>query len=276
MKKISLFIIVGICCFMTYADSGKKSVTGATPILISQRTVKVILFPLQSAVVASMVDAVVGKYNFKEGEIFDHDDVICMLDDRRYRQIYNKAKASFDETIIECQYSENRFKRNQDLYKKGIVGKDELEKSNLERSVSQAKKKTSLADMTMAKLNLDSCKIVAPFTGRLVRQVVHEHEFVRSGQPIFSMINDTKLLAVMHLPSRLKNSVMPGQQFKIEIDELGQVYSGQVYEIAGDIDPGSRTFSVKLMIDNPKRLLAAGMSGVLIDMPKKLKNTIKE
>jgi RND family efflux transporter MFP subunit len=275
MKKISLFMLTGICCFMAYAGPIKKKMTDS-PILLRQRTVKVIVFPLQSAVVASMVDAVVGKYKFKEGEVFEQNDSICLLDERRYQQIYNKSKAVVDETNIECKYSDDRFTRNQELYKKGIIGEDELEKSRLDRSISQTKRKNAIADMTMAKLNLDSCKIIAPFTGRLVRQVVHEHEFVRAGQPILSIINDTQLLAVMHLPSKLKNSVMLGQQFKVKIDETGQLYSGLVYEIAGDIDPGSRTFSIKLLIDNQQRLLAAGMSGLLIDMPQKLKNAIKE
>ena len=275
MKKVSLFMLAGFCCFIVYAGAAKKN-TANLPILLRQRSVKVIVFPLQSAVVASMVDAVVGKYNFKEGEIFNQYQPICMLDARRYQQIYNKAQAAVDETIIECKYSEDRFKRNDELYKKGIIGEDELEKSRLDQSISHTKRKNATADMTMAKLNLDACKIIAPFTGRLVRQVVHEHEFVRSGQPILTIINDTKLLAVMHLPSKLKNSVMLGQQFKVKIDETGRLYTGLVYEIAGDIDPGSRTFSVKLLIDNRQRLLAAGMSGVLIDMPQKLKNVIKE
>ena len=276
MKKISLLILAGIYCLISDAVPAKKNTTSITPILLHQRTVKVIVFPLQSAVVSSMVDAVVGKYKIKEGEVFKQHEPICILDNRRYQQIYNKAKAAVDETIIECKYSEGRFVRNQELYKNGIIGEDELEKSRLERSVSLTKQKTAMADMAMARLNLDACQIVAPFTGRLVRQVVHEHEFVRSGQPILSIINDTKLLAVMHLPSKLKNSVMLGQQFKVKIDETGLFYSGLVYEIAGDIDPGSRTFSVKLLIDNQKRLLAAGMSGVLIDMPQKLKKAIKE
>jgi membrane fusion protein, multidrug efflux system len=270
MKKISLFILANLLCLLAYAAPD------VTPILLRQRSVKVIIFPLQRAVVASMVDTVVIKYNVKEGEVFNQNESICLLDERRYQQFFNKSKAVFDETIVECKYSEDRFKRNQELYKKGIIGEDELEKSRLDQSISQTKRKNAMADMTMAKLNLDSCKIVAPFTGRLVRQIVRDHEFVRAGQPILTIINDTKLLAVMHLPSRLKNSVELGQQFKVKIDETGQLYAGLVYEIAGDIDPGSRTFSIKLLIDNRQRLLAAGMSGVLIDMPQKLKNAIKE
>jgi membrane fusion protein, multidrug efflux system len=268
MKKILLCILINVLCFITYAAPD------IAPILLRQRPVKVIVFPLQRAVVSSMVDTVVVKYQFMEGEIFNQNDSVCMLDERRYQQFFNKSKAVFDESIIGCKYSEDRFIRNQELYKKGIIGEDELEKSRLDRSISLTKQKNALADMTMAKLNLDSCKIIAPFTGRLVKQLVHEHEFVRAGQPILSIINDTKLLAVMHLPSSLKNSVALGQKFTVKIDETGIVYSGLIYEIAGDIDPGSRTFSIKLLIDNQKRLLASGMSGILIDMPEKLKKAI--
>ncbi len=263
-------------CCLAGAGETKPAKAAPRPLLLRQRSVKVILFPLQNAVVSSLVDAVVSKYNIKEGESFARGDIICLLDKRRYEQIYHKTKAAYDESLVDCQYSADRLVRNQKLYKKGIIGDDELEKSKLDNSVSLMKKKSAMADMIMAKLNLDACKIIAPFTGRLVRQVVHEHEFVRSSQPILSIINDTKLLAVMHLPSRLKNSVKLGQKLKIRIDETGKLYSGQIYEIAGDIDPGSRTFSIKLLINNKERLLAAGMSGVLIDMPQALKKIMKE
>lgn len=268
MKKFLLFILINVLCVITYA--GSKIV----PILLRQRPVKVIVFPLQRAVISSMVDTVVDKYKFMEGEAFTMHDLVCKLDERRYQQIFNKSKAVYDETLVDCKYSEDRFKRNQDLYKRGIIGEDELEKSRLDLATSETKHKNAMADMTIAKLNLDSCKIIAPFTGRLVKQIVHAHEFVRAGQPILSIINDTKLLAVMHLPSKLKNLVALGQKFTVKIDETGATYSGLIYEISGDIDPGSRTFSIKLLIDNRKRQLASGMSGMLIDMPEKLKKAI--
>jgi RND family efflux transporter MFP subunit len=126
-----------------------------------------------------------------------------------------------------------------------------------------AKQKAALTNMNMAKLNLDSCKIIAPFKGRLISRIAQEHEYLKAGQPVLSVIDDTKLLAVVHLPSGLKNSLKIGQEFEIKVDETGQTYKGKVHEISGEVDPGSKTFSIKLLVDNPQGVLSPGMSGSL-------------
>ena len=41
-------------------------------------------------------------------------------------------------------------------------------------------------------------------------------------------------------------------------------HKGKIYKISGVIDPGSRTFEIKVLLDNSKGTLAAGMSGVLL------------
>jgi multidrug efflux pump subunit AcrA (membrane-fusion protein) len=66
----------------------------------------------------------------------------------------------------------------------------------------------------------------------------------------------------MHFPSKEKNKIKEGMPLKFKIDETGKTYTGKVYEISGDIDPGSRTFQVKALIDNKAKKLSAGMSGV--------------
>ena len=51
---------------------------------------------------------------------------------------------------------------------------------------------------------------------------------------------------------------------KIKIDETGTCHEGEVYKISGVIDPGSRTFEIKALLDNRNGVLSAGMSGALV------------
>ncbi|MEA1926938.1 MAG: HlyD family efflux transporter periplasmic adaptor subunit, partial [Candidatus Auribacterota bacterium] len=102
-----------------------------------------------------------------------------------------------------------------------------------------------------------------PFNGRLVEKLVNEYEYVRTGQPLMKIIDDNQLLAVMHLPSSEKNKIKLGQAMKIKIDETKTSHQGKIYKISGVIDPGSRTFEIKVLLDNKKGSLSAGMSGIL-------------
>ena len=145
-----------------------------------------------------------------------------------------------------------------------IAPKRHLEKSELERDIAASKLNFSVANMKMAEIDLKACRLVAPFPGRLIKKLVQEHEFVRASQQVINIIDDYQLLAVMHLPSSEINKVAIGKRMRVWIDETRTEHEGTVNVISGEIDPGSRTFEIKVLIDNRDRKLAAGMSGKLM------------
>ncbi len=230
----------------------------------NELTVKAVLFPFRQAVISAEVDSSVKGYFFEEGEIFKQGDVIAKLDDRAYMQKLERAKAAKLEAESGVQFSDKSYQRNMDMYKKGIQGMQELEKSELDKDVSVSKLNFAVANMKMAELDLNACKLTAPFGGRLVKKQVQEHEFIRVGQPIFSVIDDNQLLAVMHLPSEDITTVKLGMKMKIVVDETKTEHEGTIHTISGEIEPGSRTFEIKVLLNNKNHQLTAGMSGKLL------------
>ncbi len=225
---------------------------------------KVVLFPFRRAVIPSLVDSVVTQYNVKEGETFKKGQIIAHLDDRNYKQIYERAIAAERENMASCTFAEQIYKSTLELFNKGFKGQEELNKNKLDLEVARAKLEAAKANRQLCQLQLDACIIRAPFDGRLVRKIIQEHEYVRTGQPFMSIIDDNKLLAAMHLPSDKKNVIKTGSTIKITVDETNSTHSGKVYEISGEVDPGSRTFEIKALLDNSSKTLTAGMSGKLI------------
>lgn len=226
--------------------------------------VKVVIFPFREAVIPALTDARVMKYYFYEGSKFAKGKVLAHLDKTVYQQRLLKIAAGLKEAEAGLDFAKKNAKRTAELYKKGIQGHTELERANLEAKVAEAKHLSAKASYIVAKRELAMCDIVAPFDGRLVKKLVNEYEYVRVGQPVMEIIDDNKLLAVMHLPSNAKNRIMIGQPMTIKIDETGTSHKGRIYKISGVIDPGSRTFEIKVLLDNNKGTLAAGMSGLLL------------
>ncbi len=225
---------------------------------------KVVIFPFRQAVISAEVDTAVMQYNFKEGDCFKGGDVIALLDDKIYLQKYDKAKSAQLEADASMQFALKNFKRNEEMYQKGIQGMQDLEKSELERDIATSKLNFSVANMKMAEIDLKACRLVAPFAGRLIKKLVQEHEFVRASQQVINIIDDYQLLAVMHLPSSEINKVAIGKRMRVWIDETRTEHEGTINVISGEIDPGSRTFEIKVLLDNRDRKLAAGMSGKLM------------
>ncbi len=246
-------------------DEGKSEKKSGVSNDLRHDPVRVVLFPYKHAVISARVDSFIKLYAFREGDEFKKNDLIATLEDDYYKQMYLRSQAACEEKKSAVKYSTSNCARNEDLFKQGISGHKELETSKLELESAQAQLKFARANMDIAKLNLNACKIMAPFNGRLSKKIIEDFEYVRAGQPLMEIIDDNQLLAVMYLPSMMKKDITKNMELEVKIDETGTIHIGRVYEIAGEIDPRSRTFEVKALINNYEKKLASGMSGILME-----------
>jgi RND family efflux transporter MFP subunit len=254
--KLLLVVIATAMCFTGYAGERRER---------TKVPVRVVLFPVKHAVISARVDSFIKHYSLLEGEEFKKGDQLATLEDNFYKQMFLRAKSACQEKESALKYSTSNLKRNEDLFRQGIAGHKELESSKLELESTQAQLDFTKANMEIARLNLEDCRIIAPFDGRLSKKVVADFEYVRAGQQLMEIIDDNQLLAVMYLPSLMKKSISKDMEMEFKIDETGSIHIGRVYEIAGEIDPRSRTFEVKALINNYDKKLSSGMSGVLIE-----------
>ena len=225
---------------------------------------KIVLFPLKKTELASIVDSTIKKFNFKVGEAFKENDILVQMDKDLYQQLYLKAKADVIRTNASYKYTKSLYENNKLLFKKDAVGEQELEESKLNMIKALAENEQAKANFKIAELKLNSCSIKAPFAGRVIADIENEYDYVREGQPIIEVADDNQLLAVINLPSETIKTIKIGTPLEFRIDELGEDVSGKVYSISGAIDPGSRTFEVKAIINNNDGKLRVGMSGTLI------------
>ena len=225
---------------------------------------KIVLFPIQESTVSSLVDSFIYSFNFKEGQEFQKGDILVKLDKKLYQQFCNKTKAELSGASASYKYAESIYKYNIILFQKNAISSQELEKSELDKIQAYSNYQQAKANMFISDLKLKSCSIKAPFAGRITNKEINEYDYVRTGQPILKIINDNQLLAIMNLPSSYLNKIKHGMEIKFKIDETGNDCIGKIYEIAGSINPSSRTFEIKAIIDNKDRKLLAGMSGKLM------------
>jgi len=255
-KKLFLLLVVFGIAFNIHADDKYDL------------QVKVVIFPFRQAVIPALTESRVMKYYFYEGEKFPAGKVLAQLDKTVYKQRLLKIEASLKEAKASLTFANKNAKRAKELFDKGVHGHTEMEKAVLEAEIADAKYLSAKASYIVAERDLALCDIAAPFNGRLVERLVNEYEYVRTGQPLMKIIDDNQLLAVMHLPSSEKNKIKLGQPMTIKIDETKTSHQGKIYKISGVIDPGSRTFEIKVLLDNKKGSLSAGMSGVLQKIKK--------
>lgn len=237
--------------------------SGAGP---AGRPVKVVLFPIREAEIVSRIDGTVKLCALKMGENFKKGDIIMQIDDTRQRIELARSQARLQDVKVQAKFAYETYLSYKKLFEENIQSHNELARRKAEADSLRARELIAAADLSEAQLMLSYCVFKAPFDGRLEQILCREHETVRSGQPVFRIIDDSSLLAVMNIP----------QDFPIRVGSAVQMcfrngsvtVSGLVREISPRADHRSGTVEVKVLVQNRSRKLSAGMVGAMVSHKK--------
>jgi RND family efflux transporter MFP subunit len=199
------------------------------------------------AMLYAQIQGQVSGLPYKEGERFEKGTTLVQLDCDKYR-------AELAVAMAEYQAKDKTFANNRELTKLNAV-------STLELEISEAEAKKAQAAIRIADINVRSCRIAAPFSGRITGVMVNEHENVFPNDKLLSLLDDTSLEIELVLPSSSLAWLKRKARFTFTIDETKGEYQAKVKEIGASIDPASQTVKVIGAFEKLSPEVLAGMSG---------------
>ena len=136
-----------------------------------------------------------------------------------------------------------------------------------ERRVAQSALDEAQRDLNAAEAQLRAVQsrqkdrvLVAPFDGVLGFRLVSVGSYVRAGDVVAELIDDSEMKLDFSVPSIYLRSVRRDTHVKVITDDLpGMSFDGQVDTVGATIDPVTRSIRVRAILPNPDRLLKAGM-----------------
>ncbi len=107
-----------------------------------------------------------------------------------------QAEARIHELEVALQKAERDLKRIRQLYKDGVVSRDELEKIELLVKSRRAQLQSAQAGLSTVRENLGSTSVLAPFSGEIVEVYQHKNNFVGAGMPLARLVDlsDVKIV----------------------------------------------------------------------------------
>ena len=238
---------LGLLVFAMPAQAGDKPEPTPMSSLAELSTIRGVVKATSQATMASQVQGRISRLPFKEGDRFKKGAVLVALDCSKYEAELASAKA---DHWAKGKNHENNLR----LAEHQAVGQLELD-------VSQAEAEKAAAAVKAAQVNVNGCIIHAPFTGRVVKTIVNEHENVFPNDQLISLLDDSLLEIELILPSKSLVWLKVGTPFQYAVDETGRRYSATVYGIGANVDPASQTVKVKGMFRTKPVDVLAGMSG---------------
>jgi len=181
------------------------------------------------------------------GDAVRNGQLLATLDDSDLQSIYST-------TLARYQQAEDAYNRLKQVYDEGSLPEIKWVemKSNMEQAASA---------LEMSKNNLGKCKLVAPTDGIVGRRNIEpgQSSILLTGAPI-ELVKIETVLVKISVPENEINRIREGQKAIVSVSALGgKMTEGTVTNISPIAELMSRTYTVKITVQNEGRDLKPGM-----------------
>ncbi len=120
----------------------------------------------------AQVGGTMTEIDFKDGQIVHKGDLLFVIDPRPYEIKLAQAKAALDTANARVALANNQLNRAQSLKRSAFATQETVDQRTNDQDASQAAVEDAKARVRDAELDLEYCRVRAPFTGRIgARQV---------------------------------------------------------------------------------------------------------
>jgi membrane fusion protein, multidrug efflux system len=222
--------------------------------------------PLYSVQLRTRVDGTLQDVPVTEGQDVKAGDVIAIIDPRPYQAALDAAVAKKAQDEAQLASARADVARYTNLTHLEVASRQKLEQVIALANQLIAAIAADDANVAAAKLNLDFCRITAPFDSRVGLRNVDPGNFVRAAEatPLLSLAQIQPIAATFTLPQDVLPQVQAAMaQGALTVvafasDDRTQLDTGALLTVDNSIDPGTGTIKLKAIFPNPQRRLWPG------------------
>jgi RND family efflux transporter MFP subunit len=234
----------------------------------------------------------------EEGQAVTKGQVLAELDSTDYRNAYDGAQAQADaaravdrkaqqgpraqeleQARIDYERWLDEYKRMKFLYDHQSLAANDFKKVEAgyqaaqqrydmarqgtrveDKEAATGQYRAAAAQMHEAGKRLTDCQLRAPIAGFVGMRRIDVGDTVGSGTPVIGVLDLNPVKVRVAIPEAEIGKVREGARATVTIPSLeGRQFEGKVEAVGVTADPASRTYTVKITVQNPERLLRAGM-----------------
>lgn len=212
------------------------------------------------SIVASKVMGVVTAVHVKAGDRVAANQELLTIDDRDLVQRVKAAEAAqyearkaLDAAIQNRSLASVTQRRYQQLFDQRAISGQEMDQMNTQLKVAgaevervQAMVERARAGLAESQVFLGYARVVAPFTGVVTEKRIDVGSMATPGLPLLTVEDQSAFKLEINVDESLSSTVVLGMPVEIAIDAIGLATGGQVREIVPAVDPGARSFTIKV------------------------------
>ena len=219
------------------------------------------LVEVRKVTVASEVTGKVLELPVEEGTpVIGGETVLARVDDVWSQLAVKLNEAQKAALQAPLEFGTSELARYERLDDRNVTAKSELE--SRQATVSELEAKLAQTEVTLEeeRERIRRSTILAPFDGTVVVKHVELGGHVSPGDPIVDVVSRGPIDARLMVPESAINLIRLEQVLPIRIDALGDEVEGEVISITPYGPTASRTFPVRVRLDDQEGRLKVGMS----------------
>ena len=115
------------------------------------------------------------------------------------------------------------------------------------------------AQLDMAKKAVADCRVYAPVSGVVGKKMMNAGETALPSQPVCTILNINNVKVKVSVPEKEIAQFSATTPTEIRVEALGETFAGGRIEKGVQADPVSRTYDIRIRVENPGERLLAGM-----------------
>lgn len=226
----------------------------------------------QIAITPQVSGYITGIY-FKDGDVVKQGQRLYSIDAQVYDANYQQAIANLavqETNLVKAQKDADRY---HELDKNDAIAKQQVDYADAALDAAKKQVEAAKATVNSVKANVKFATIYAPFNGTIGISQVRTGTAVVAGQTILNTISTDNPMAVdfpvdqkeMYRFNQLlaKSSSPKDSTFTLAFGQDVYPHPGSLLLIDRAVDPQTGTIKARLTFPNEKRLLKAGMNGIV-------------
>lgn len=192
-----------------------------------------IIYPQFSGILTSL--------NVVAGQKVSKGQLLGMIDDGGLSQQLAQAQS-------QLSLAKTTFERQKRLWDQKIGSEIQFLQAQT-NMVSQQKM------VSQIKAQLAKTRIVAPFSGVIDETLIERGQVVAPGQGLMRIVNLNNMYVSTSVPETYIGKLKVGTSVDVYLTSLDKNYSGKIRQVANNINPNNRTFTIEVSVPNKENLL---------------------
>lgn len=189
--------------------------------------------------------------------------VVARLEPALEQNALAAAQAALTAARGEVSTARSTFERQERLMAQGFTTRPRFDQAQRAQETAQAQLENAEARLEQARDRLGFTELRTDVAGVVTARRIEPGEVVQPGQAVVQIARDDGRDAVFNVPAAVLDSHLADARIRVALaDALGVSVYGAVREVAPQADPVTRTFEVRVGLQDPPEAMRLGSTVV--------------